>query len=213
MEEHSSRSFEFTKCMNQKASTLISLLQTEKDIFVRARYIERLRRDEEISIKEIGRSIGKDPSYVSHIVRLLKLPSIVIDGYYGKQISLTHLLIISRLKSQSKMQLSYKTVLEKNLNAIETENFVRRENYQVQKVGDRLSDDELNIIIRKILDSNPDVDVKIVQTRIKGKLYLEIKGDTEKTTKAIQELASKLSKDSIEDIRIKKDINSLAILD
>lgn len=199
--------------MNQRAQALISLLQSETDVFVRARYIHKLRNEEQLSIKEIGKSINKDPTYISHIVRLLKLPSIVIDGFYGKQISLTHLLIVSRLKTQKKMQIAYKIILEKNLNVIEAENLVRQENYQIVKVGDRLNKDELSAIVSNIKKANPDLDVKVVQTRIKGKIVLETKGETAKTTKIIQNITSKLISDSNIAMKKKKEYDSLVILD
>jgi hypothetical protein len=44
-----------------------------------------------------------------------------------------------------------------------------------------------------------EVNVKVIQSRIAGKIVLELKGDTKKTSKIMRELMSKLKEDGVSD--------------
>jgi len=48
-------------------------------------------------------------------------------------------------------------------------------------------------LIKKFKEKFSRVDIKIIQTRVKGKIIIEIKGNLGKTTKTIKELIKKLT--------------------
>lgn len=170
----------------------IERIQQEKDHLQKSQLIDEYRKTHNLSIKTLSEALKMQPSYVCHYLRLLKLPSIVVDGYYGKMVSATHLYILARLKTHEEMQQAYEEVLANNLTSQQTEELVRERLYGITSSTDRLSKEEIKDFIRDISSQYPEVKVRITQTRIKGKILFEIKGSTETTTFYINELLHKL---------------------
>jgi hypothetical protein len=125
---------------------------------------------------------------------LRKLPDIIIDGYYAKQVSASHLFIIARLHDYVTMLTVYEKVLAENLTSPQTEDVVRELLYQVKAEGERMTDDEIErfnrLFARKL---GTDVSFKITQTRVKGKVSIEQKGNLAETTKMLRKLYKILS--------------------
>jgi hypothetical protein len=71
---------------------------------------------------------------------------------------------------------------------------VRELLYQVKAEGERMTDDEIErfnrLIARKL---GTDVSFKITQTRVKGKVSIERKGNLAETTKMLRKLYKILS--------------------
>lgn len=179
--------------MNKVATELIEQLLSETDHFKKAHIVDILRRQECISVKDIASKLKKHPSYVSHLQRLVKLPFIVVDGYYAQQIALSHLVILSRLKDKEAMEEVYKEVLAKGLTSVQTEQLIRLKNYDISSEPEKVSPSELESLTRQVKEKLQGVDVKVVQTRIKGKITLELKGDSKQTTHFLREVLQALS--------------------
>lgn len=165
----------------------------DEDIFAKARSIQRLIQEENLRIVDLAKSLNKTSSYICHLLRLTKLPEIIVDGYYSKLISISHLFIISRIKDKEKLLETYEQLLKNNYSVQQTEDVVRELLYQVKNNGKRLQKDELESSIEKIKEKMKDIQIKIVQTRIKGKMIIEMKGNLEDTSHTLKEVLKKLT--------------------
>lgn len=171
----------------------ITKLQDEKDAVVRAKLIHYLHVERALSLKEISTKLDLHPSYISHYLRILQLPDIVLDGYYAKQVSSAHLFILSRLKEEKEIIEAYQTILAKSLTSAQTEELIREIKFTVETTDGMLTKEQKEAMLADIQDAFPDAELKIIQTRVKGKLVLELTGDTTQTTAFLREVKAKLS--------------------
>ena len=178
--------------MNSAIEKIISQIRLEKDYFIKSKLILSLIKEYDLKNKDLSVKLGIKPAYLSHIKRLSRLPEIIIDGYYSKNITLSHLFIISRLHDKKEMGSVYEKVLSKNLTVLQTEDLIRELLHDVKSVGLELTKEEKEVFINKIKNKYKDIQVKIVQTRIKSRLLIEIKGNREKTTPTIKSLLEKI---------------------
>lgn len=176
----------------QEINKLYDEFNNEKDHFKKSNLLHKLTKEYDLKLSEISKNIKLSPSYISHIMRLKKLPDLIIDGYYSNQISITHLYIISRLLEVNDMIQIYEKVLTNNLTTLETDDLVRQKLYGVKSEGTYLLDDDKNIIIEK-LNNILAGKIKIVQTRVKSKIIIELKGSLKETSDKIKKLIDFLS--------------------
>jgi len=177
---------------NKSTDELFDLLKKEQDILRKARLIHQLRIDKEISLQKIAEFLDKHPSYVSHMVRLLRIPQLAVDGYYSGQISATHLMILSRLQTEAQMIEAYEEVLKNNFTVPQTETLIRQLKFDVETDDHLISPNELNQKAQKLQDKH-EARVKIYQSRVRGKLVIEKRGKTKDTTEFINKLCGLLS--------------------
>lgn len=178
--------------MNDEIEKLIIQIKQETDIFAKAKLVNFLVREKDTRIIDIAKLLGKTSSYICHLLRLAILPDIIVDGYYSELISISHLFIISRIKDQKKLLEVYEELLKGNFTVQETDELVREVLYGTKNSGTHLKKDEILNAIENIKKNNKNISVKIIQTRIKGKLILEIKGNLEITSVTLRELLNKL---------------------
>lgn len=171
----------------------IEEINKETDIFAKAKKIDSLVHEKNFRIIDIAKALGKTSSYICHLLRLAKLPEIIVDGYYSKLVSISHLFILSRIKDKKKLFQVYEQLIAGNFTVQNTEELVRETLYEIHSVGNRLKKEEINQVIEEIKKNNPDLDIKIIQTRIKGKIILEIKGSLENTSTVLKKILEKLS--------------------
>jgi transcriptional regulator with XRE-family HTH domain len=100
--------------MSELIQHLLTSLSSEQDPVKQAEYIVQLRR-QGIANLEIAKLLGKTPSQISHIARINKLPDIVLDAYYSKMLSVTHLYILSRLRFEAPMRQVFEKVMASRL--------------------------------------------------------------------------------------------------
>ena len=86
----------------------------------------------------------------------------------------------------------YEKILGENFTVEQTENEVRNYLYQVKSIGKYIKKEDVEKLTGKIKEKYPEIDIKIVQTRIKGKIIFEIKGDLEKSSINIKQVIEKL---------------------
>lgn len=178
--------------MIQDITPLLKQIKENKDIFQKSRLLEYLIREKNLRVIDLANKIGYKSSYICHLLRLKKIPEVVIDGYYSKSISSSHIFILSRLNDKKQMIKLYEKILGENFTVKQTENEVRNYLYQVKSIGKYIKKEDVEKLTKKIKEKYPDLDIKIIQTRIKGKIIFEIKGDLEKSSKMIKELVGKL---------------------
>lgn len=174
--------------MSVNLQEIFERIKSEADFIQKARLIHYLRKNQEVRIKEISQALGIQSSYVSHILRLLRLPAIVIDGYYAKVVSISHLFIIARLKTEEDMIDTYETVLARSLTAPQTEELVREKLYNISLHTDRLTKEEIKEFIQAMKDIDERINIKVIQSRIKSKIILDLSGDTQFTTMVLRKI-------------------------
>jgi hypothetical protein len=166
----------------------VEQIKKETDVFIKARLLNLLKKEKGWRVIDLSKRLNLKPSYICHLLRLNRLPEIVVDGYYNKMISKSHLFVLSRLPSEKEMIKVYELILEKNLDVSKTEDLVREIVYQIKNEGDYLSLEEKEDLIKKIESLEENIKAKVIQTRVKGKLIIEIKGSLKKTSKILRKI-------------------------
>ncbi len=182
--------------MIQDITPLLKQIKEDKDIFQKSRLLEYLIREKNLRVIDLANKIGYKSSYICHLLRLKKIPEVVVDGYYSKSISSSHIFILSRLNDKKQMIELYEKILGENFTIKQTENEVRNYLYQVKSIGKYIRQEDVEKLTKKIKEKYPELNVEIVQTRIKGKIILEVKGDLEKSSKLIKTLLNKLAENN-----------------
>jgi len=178
--------------MSQEIDDLIISIKEEKDVFSKANQIANVLKEKNLKIIDLAKKLDITSSYICHLLRLNKLPDIIVDSYYSKSINISHLFILSRINNQEKMLAAFEEILKKSLTVIATEELVREYLYGIKTKGNHLRLKAKEEMVKKFLEKHPEAKIKIIQTRIKGKIIIEIKGDLTKTSKAISDITSQL---------------------
>ncbi|MCA9371302.1 hypothetical protein KC726_00225 [Candidatus Woesebacteria bacterium] len=172
-------------------SSAIEQFKSTSNIFKKAELVDYLYREKQLKLKDIANQVGLKPSYLSQLLPILDLPAYVMDGYYAKQLSGTHLMLLARLNDENIIHDLYSQILENKLSTYETEEYIRNARYNVHSHSTRISPNELKRFA-ELLSKRFDVDVKLKQTRIEGKIQIMMKGNSVVTTKKIREIIDKL---------------------
>lgn len=180
--------------MDSEIEKIISQINQEEDIFAKTKLINYLIQEKQLRIVEVARRLKIKPPYLCHLLRLERLPPTIIDGYYSKLISISHLFVISRIKDKNKMLEAYEKILAKNLTVTQTEELVREIIYKTKTKGKYLSSEEKLRWIEKLKLKWQNLKLKIIQTQIRSKIIFEIRGNLEKTTLTVKEILEKLTK-------------------
>ncbi len=183
--------------MRDEITEIFTQFLQEKDIFKKAQLLTMLQRDRGVRIVEIAKRLNMKPSYISHMLRLNKLPALVVDGYYSKTITPTHLYIIARLHNHQQMIAAYEHILANNLSVFDTEILVRTVLYGIKSVGEYLSADEVRVFT--VMMKKIGITAKIIQSRIRSKCVMEIKGDLLTSSAKLREIMKQLEKMAVEE--------------
>ena len=91
-------------------------------------------------------------------------------------------------------KIGYKSsyILGENYTVKQTEVAVREYLYQIKSVGKYINKESTEKLTQKIREKYPELNIQIIQTRIKGKVILEVKGDLEKSSKILKQILEKL---------------------
>ncbi len=179
--------------MDSELEKTISQITHEKDVFTKAKLIQYLVREKQQRIIDISRKLKIKPSFTCHLLRLNRLPPIIVDGYYSKMISLSHLFVISRVKDKKKLIALYEKILAENLSVAATEEKVRQILHHVPTKGNYLPQEQLTRFFKQLKSKWSNTEFKLIQTRIKSKLVIEIKGSLEESGIKIQKILEKLT--------------------
>lgn len=180
--------------------SLIDSIIAEKDEIKKAASIDKLLQSEQITVKELAAAVGKSSSYICNLRRIVSLPELVIDGYYAKSITASHLRILSRLTSESDIIATYEKILTQSLTTQEAEELVREVLFAVTPGGSRISLLDKDTIMAGFKTLEPMVKVSINQSRVRTRVVLDLYGGFRKTSRFLQKLkeqggsSTKLSK-------------------
>ncbi len=94
---------------------------------------------------------------------------------------------------ESKMDTVYQEILSKSLTSAQTEDLIRLNNFDIISEPGKVSPTELEALIHEVKHKLSGVDIKVVQTRIKGKIVLELKGNNKQTADFLREVLLTLS--------------------
>ncbi len=180
--------------MGEEETKLIEQIKETSDFFQKAKLIDYLQKHKKITTKALSDALEIQPAYVCHITRLNKLPEIVTDGYYAELISISHLFIIARLKETEHMIRVYEKAMANNMTVLQTEELVREYLYHLKAEGDHIPKDELQQLKFLAEQKQKGVSLKIIQTRVKGKITIEAKGNLKKTSQVLKSVLEALSK-------------------
>lgn len=161
--------------MEQEILNYIEQIEREQDYFGKTKLINFLIHQKKIRVKDLAAALHLKPSYLCHIMRLNKLSEIVMDGYYSKLISMSHLFVISLLQSQTDIMGIYEKVLRDNLTVLQTEELVREKLHGVSSEGEYVEKNKVENVLSKIKESF-NAYSKVTQTRTKTKLLIEWSG-------------------------------------
>jgi ParB family chromosome partitioning protein len=179
--------------MIQDITSLLNQIKADKDIFQKSRLLEYVIKEKNLRIIDLANKIGYKSSYICHLLRLKKIPDVVIDGYYSKSISSSHIYVLSRLNDKKQMIELYEKILGESYTVKQTEMAVRDYLYQVKSIGKYINLEVKEKLTQKIIEKYPQLNVQIIQTRIKGKVIFEVKGDLETSSRTIKNILDKLS--------------------
>lgn len=173
--------------MSDEVNSIIEEIKNETDFFKKAKLILFLKKEKQIPLGQISKRVNLKPSYISHILRLNRLPELILDGYYADLISVSHLFIISRLRNEKDMIALYERILGHDMTTLQTDEEVRAVLYKVRDEGFHIPRQEIDDFI-EFMRNQFQIDVKVIQTRIKGKIILEVKGNLSKTSSALRKI-------------------------
>ncbi len=176
--------------MDEDAKKIVEQVKLERDVFNKAKLLRYLNKVKDLSIVKLSRIFSIKPAYICNLLRLLKLPEIVIDGYYSKIVSLSHLMTISRLRSKEEIISAYEDILTKNLTVEKANELVREKLFQIKTGGERIDKDTKRKIEEKYKKIDKNIQIKIVQTRVQARIILIIKGNMAKTTEVLKKIVS-----------------------
>jgi ParB family chromosome partitioning protein len=179
--------------MSSENDQVVEQIKREKNIITKAKLLRFLTVDKELRIKDVSRMIGMKESYVCHILRLNKLDEMIVDGYYSKLISISHLFIISRLRTLDEIRLAYERVISENLTVLQTEELVRETLYEIKSEGEHVPKEETEKARKAVLGTFAGTDLKLIQTRIKSRLIFEIRAGLVVSTPIIRNIIKKLT--------------------
>lgn len=171
--------------MEQDILDYIEQIKRETDYFGKAKLINFLIHQKHLKVKDLSAALGLKPSYLCHIMRLNKLSEILMDGYYSKLITMSHLFVMSLLHSQEDIMNIYEIVLRDGLTVLRTEELVREKLHGVISGGDYVEQIKIQSVKSK-LKENFNAEMKVTQTRLKTKLLIEWEGSREARKKGVE---------------------------
>jgi len=165
---------------------ILTQTKNEADKFDQAKLLLFLKKEKAIPVKELSKKLGYKQAYICNIMRLNRLPEIVKDGYYSHVITLSHLLIISRLKAKEQMVKAYEEVLSRSLTVQQTEILVRNYLYSIKTEGSYIEKKDLTDIMAELKKIDPDINIFLTQSRIRSRLILELRGSLKNTSVTVK---------------------------
>ena len=171
--------------MEQDILDYIEQIKRETDYFGKTKLVNFLIHQKHIKVKDLASALSMKPSYLCHIMRLNKLSEIIMDGYYSKLITMSHLFVLSLLKSQEDIMNVYEIVLREGLTVLHTEELVREKLHGVKPGGEYVEEIKIQNLKSKF-KVDYGAETKIVQTRIKTKIIIEWKGPREARKKGVE---------------------------
>ncbi len=181
--------------MQVNVDEVLRKIHEEKDAIVQAELIEKAI-NAGIRVVQVANELDMSSSYVSHLRRIKKLPEVIINGYYDKTVTLSHLFILSRLAETEEMVKLYEMILTQELSASQTERRVFELLSGKKISGKKLSRDWFSELEKDIKAIHPTIVVSTAQTRRSGEILIRFKGSLDHTSVVFEKIKRVLETDS-----------------
>lgn len=160
----------------------------------RAQAYRRLIDEFQMTTTEIARRVSKSLPYISNSLRLLILPDALKDALISGATTEGHVRAIVSLEDSRLMLEIFKMVLREGASVRRTEDLVRKMRSDLPAKGPvrrlaKIHSAELEKLEAE-LSERLAAKVKISQTGVAAKIYINIRGDTIETTEKIKKLHS-----------------------
>jgi ParB family chromosome partitioning protein len=164
----------------------------------RAQAYKRLIDEFGMSVTEVAKRVGKSLPYISNSIRLLTLPDAIKDALAAGVITEGHVRPLISIGDPKLMLQAFKKILVEGISVRGAEEVARQLKSEVQqkephKKRDKMYIPELDEKAKQIMDARGYSTVRIDQSRIKAVVKIEIKGDENETSQAIEDLTSRLT--------------------
>jgi ParB family transcriptional regulator, chromosome partitioning protein len=174
----------------------------------RAKAFKRLADEFRLTSAEVGKRIGKSPSYIANTVKLLDLPDALKDGLLSGMISEGHARALQGIHDKGKMVEAYKIVMRESASVRRAEEIARQYRGELEAQG--LYKPNRDIIKRKIHVSSeidqmqnklkealgPKSKVKLIRSERQTKILIQINGSVANTEDTLQYIMKNLIKDN-----------------
>jgi ParB family chromosome partitioning protein len=181
----------------------------------RAKALERLQTEFNLSTSEMATRIGKSVAYVSNSLRLLSLPDALKDGLLSGLIAEGHARALAAIDDTSLMVEAYKIILKESGSVRRAEELARRMKAKSKQSMDKqgVRKDQLRIVseeidrmeeeMQKVLkppqledgkeNTKKKTKVKLVRSQRETKVSFVFKGSLEDTEERLQKLYKALT--------------------
>lgn len=160
----------------------------------RAQAYRRLIDEFEMTTTEVAQRVGKSLPYISNTLRLLTLPDALKDALISGATTEGHVRALVSLEEAKLMLEAFKIVLKEGASVRRTEDLVRKMRSDLPQKGPvrrmaKIHSRELEQI-EEDLAEKLGCKVKISQTGVSAKVYINMRGSTSETTEKIKKLHS-----------------------
>ena len=158
----------------------------------RAQAYKRLIDEFEMTTTEVAQRVGKSLPYISNSLRLLTLPDALKDALITQATTEGHVRAIVSLEDAKLMLDVFKMVLREGASVRRTEDLVRKMRSDLPPKGPQRRLSKIHSVeleqIENELSEKLGAKVKISQTGVAAKVYINIRGDTVATTEKVKQL-------------------------
>lgn len=160
----------------------------------RAQAYKRLIDEFEMTTTEIAQRVGKSLPYISNSLRLLTLPDALKDALISSATTEGHVRAIAALEEPKLILEVFKVVLREGASVRRTEDLVRKMRSDLPAKGPprrlaKIHSAELEQMEADLAEKL-GAKVKISQTGVAAKVYINMRGDTVETTEKVKKLHS-----------------------
>lgn len=180
--------------MRVDIDSILQSISIETDPIVQSKLIINAVR-EGIRPVQIAKKLKRTPSHISHLIRLQKLPPVIINGFYDKTISLGHLFNISRLEKESDMMHIFENVLSKSISTNQTERLVSSIISEDTSNDTKVKKEVRDHIVDFFSHIDKQITATIHQTRRSARIEIQVNGKLSVTNEILNKIKSELKKD------------------
>jgi ParB family chromosome partitioning protein len=166
----------------------------------RAQAYKRLIDEFNISVTEVAKRVGKSLPYISNSIRLLTLPDAIKDALAAGVITEGHVRPLISIGDHKLMLQAFKRILVEGISVRGAEEVARKLKAEVQKKEPHKRRDKIYIpeqeeMAKTLMEKRGYAKVQFDQSRIRGRITIEIKGTEEETGPKLKSIFEKLIAD------------------
>lgn len=166
----------------------------------RAQAYKKLIDEFGMSVTEVAKRVGKSLPYISNTIRLLTLPDAIKDALAAGVITEGHVRPLISIGDHKLMLQAFKRILVEGISVRGAEEVARQLKSEVQKrepykKRDKIYIPEQEDMAKALTEKHGYDRVQFDQSRIRGKISIEIKGDETETGPRLKDIYERLMRD------------------